>query len=223
MPKPNRRRVLVLTGSALAGGLAGCSGGGSGDTDSPTATGEDAGTDTPGGESGGTDSPTATGDDAGTATPGGETPNTQVPDGDATVTLSIDGGAPEFETLIIDFDRIVFRGDTDTDDATVQIGDSGLDMTTLPEDGKTYLDEQPFPSGYYTTADCFLTVQEATLSDGGEATFTGDSPVPVDLVLSDDPLDILSGSTKDITFSMTANKSYNEAEFSFNTGFSSIG
>jgi len=201
MQKPNRRELLFLTGSALTAGLAGCSSGGSEDEDSPT----------------------ATSDDSGTPTPGGGTPTLQVPAGDATVTFSLGGGAPGFESLTIDFDRVVFRGDTATDDATVQLADSGLDMTTLPEDGKTYFEDEPFPSGNYRSADCFLTVQEATLSDGGDAGFSGDSPVTVDLVLFDEPLDIPSESSKAITISLTANQTFDENEFSFGTGFSSVG
>ena len=202
MPKSNRRRLLFLTGSVLTAGLAGCS---SGDDESDS-------------------SPTATDGDAGTPTPGGETPTLQVPDGDATVTFALGGGAPDFETLTIDFDRIVFRGDSGTDDATVQFADSGLDLTALSDEGKTYFEDEPFPSGNYTSADCFLTVQAATLSDGGgEATFSGDSPDTVDLVLFDDPLEIPSNGTKDIIISLTANLSFNEEEFSFSTGFSSVG
>lgn len=201
MPKSSRRRILFLTGSALTVGLAGCSSGGSD----------------------GEDTPTATGDESGTPTSANATATLQVPDGDATVTFSLDGGAPDFETLTVDFDRVVFRGDTDTDDATVQLADSGLDLTTVPDDGKTYFEDEPFPSGNYSSADCFLTVQEATLSEGGDASFTGEAPVTVDLVLFDEPLDVTSGGTKSITISLTANRAFEGNEFSFTTGFSSAG
>jgi len=143
-----------------------------------------------------------------------------VPDGDASLTLSLSGGAPDFETLTIDLDRIVLRGTSGTDDVTVGIGDSGLDMTELPEGGKTYFEEESFPSGEYTTADCFISTNEAVTSEGNDATFGGDSPVSVDLVLFDDPLEVPSGSTTVFTLTLTASTTF-EDEFTFSKGWSS--
>jgi len=191
-----RRRTFVLAaGSTLASALAGCLGG---DTE-PT-----------------TSDVTETSN-----SPGTETPAVKVPEGDATVTLTIDGDAPDFESVTVDIDRIEFRGDTGTEDVTVQIRESGVSFTTHPHE-KTYFRSKPFPSGAYTSADIYLSVSEATLPDGSLPTFDDEPPLNIDLVIFDDPLEIASGSSKEISLLLTARQSFGD-EIAFSTGFSSIG
>lgn len=143
-----------------------------------------------------------------------EVPTLNVPEGDAALTFTLDGGAEEFETLVVDHDRIVFRGESE--DATITLAVSGLDMTELSQDGKTYFEDEPFPGENYTEADLYLTFQEATFSDGNEATYTGESPVNFDLVLFDDPLEVPSGRTTTFNLGLNASTGFrDEDEFSF--------
>jgi len=160
MPETNRRRLLALAGGALTAAVAGCSSeSDSGDED--TASTDDQADDTP------TPTPTESG------------PSLEVPSGDASLTFSFGGGAPDFE-------------------------------------------ERSFPGGRYTTADCFLTVTEAVTAEGTEATFDGESPVDVDLVLFEDPLEVQSGSTTNLDLILTARTTFDD-EVTFSKGWSSYG
>ncbi|MFC6757807.1 MULTISPECIES: DUF4382 domain-containing protein [Haloarcula] len=192
MSRQKRRQYLCLAGGAVTTALAGCfgdtdTGGDEDDTATPTSgdTGDEE--DTPDGEDTATPTSGDTGDEE--DTPDGEdtaTPtNTEdsLPEvetsseRDTEITFAIESETEDFETLTVDFDRIEFVGGSDTDDVTVRIEDTDLDFADLPDDGKTYLDTEPFPSGTYLSIDIYVTVQESELSEGGTASFDYEPPV----------------------------------------------
>jgi len=198
------RRALSRAGGALAATLAGCSGG------------DDGGSGTGSGTEDGTAS-------SGTQTVGTESSGTQTPSGDATLRLSINSQADDFDTLVVDIDRIVFRGDTDTDDAVIRLDDTGLDLTSLPEFGKTYFDDRPFPSGVYTSADIYLTVREADRSDGSSVSYSGERPIGIDLGIDGEAEEVPSGGSKSLAFSLTPSTGLDAETFTFLASYATVG
>ena len=199
MPTPNRREYLLLAGTTATTAIAGCIGGDASSTDTPD---EDSGT---------TATPTSSEE---------EFPIVEASsDLDTNITFAIESETPDFETLVVDVDRIEFIGATNTDDATVRIEDTGLDFTALPDDGKTYLDNEPFPSGTYTSIDIYVTVQESSLAESGSATFDYEPPVS-----DDDTIEISDDQYQNFTYTIAAQKPFTEDTYTLSiTGLVAYG
>lgn len=187
MSTPNRRQYLLLASGTATTALAGCFGDAGGDGDTPD-------------------------DEEDTATPTSTEPELPRVEAqselDTEITFAIESEAEDFETLVVDVDRIEFLGDSDTEDVTVQIEDTGLDFTDLPDDGKTYLDTEPFPSGTYTSIDIYVTVQESSLSEGGSADFDYEPPVS-----DDDTVEISDDQYQNFTYTISARKPFTENDY----------
>ena len=192
MSTPNRRQYLILAGSTVTTALAGCIS----DTGSEDDTEDDSDSE----------------DDTETTpevseTPTSTTPEVQASNGDTNLTFALEGRADDFDSLVVDIDRVEFIGQSGTDDVTVAIDDTGVDLTTL-SDAKTYLDAEPFPSGTYASIDMYISVQENSLSNGGTATFDYEPPVA-----DEDTTEISDDQYQNLTYTIGAEQPFGESTY----------
>lgn len=138
-------------------------------------------------------------------TPTGFAAEVQASDYDTNLTLIIRSRDLDFESLIVDVDRVEFIGQGGTDDATVEIEDTGLDLTEMPDDGRTYLYKEPFPSGTYAEIELYITVQENTHSNGESQTFDYELPL-----LDEDTKEIFDTAIGRLRYTLAARSSSDE-------------
>lgn len=152
-------------------------------------------------------------DDGGDTPTGVSSVEVQASEYDTTLTLIIRSRDLDFESVIVDVDRVEFIGQGGTDDATVEIGDTGLDLTEMPDDGKTYLYKEPFPSGTYAEIELYITVQENTHSNGESQTFDYELPL-----LDEDTKEISDTAIGRLRYSLAARSSFDEDTYSLDLG-----
>ena len=192
MSAPNRRQYLRLAGGTVTTALAGCTGDSLSNGD-------------------------ATDSESGTVTP--TSTEAQLPkveassELDTTLTLAIGGRADDFDSLVVDIDRIEYIGQSGTDDVTVSIGDTGVDLTTL-SDSKTYLDTEPFPSGTYASVDMYVSVQDNSLSDGGSVTFDYEPPAS-----DENTIEISDDEFQNLGYTISAYKPLGESTYRFGMSY----